>query len=171
MTKLIKGSKIRRCLGQLGVAAAEIGQRLAFRGPHGLDLADEYGVVAARIKVHYAALYKGKRPGEDRTARGAGYVADPVKAIRVLGRKAARDQLLVLCQHVDGKKTAFFQVVVDRSSLLYAYQDEGGIEREGRKGADGDAPQMAVIARGGHDRDSAGKMAQRRSKFILADRH
>jgi len=121
------------------------------------DPADENGVIAAhqlRLVDHFET---GAAPGKDRRPAGTGLPLEPDKTIYRPGGEAIGNVLLVLGQNVDGVVTGVaesFQVV---RTVIEAPQHQGGLQRNGREGIDGQPDGVAIRVDGGNHGDTGGE--------------
>src|SRR5262249_17887986 len=116
----LKDVRTPRVLGQFGVAAPKVCQRLALGGLSGFYLADENGMVARRGTFLNDTLYVSNHVLKHRRSRRAPLVSDSFESITISRSKSAGNELLLLGEDVDGKMRPWGQVLMERRIPLYA---------------------------------------------------
>src|SRR5690606_14387203 len=83
------------------------------------------------------------------------------KAVIALARKTGRHMLMLFAQHIDGEMRRFLENRQRVRLLVEAPQNKRRIERDGRKGINGDANRWPPARAGGDDRNAGREPSKR----------
>ena len=125
------------------------------------DPADENGVIAAGMGGFVGDFKGGTASGKNRCAADTGLPGQAGKAVGRPGGEAVGEFLLVGGQDVDGVVTGLAEGGKVVRVVVEAPEHQGRIERDGRKGIDGEPDRLAVGVDGRDDGDAGGEASER----------
>jgi len=155
----------------LDVAATKVQERLSFVDRGGFDRADYDRVVAAGQKFRNATFHRGNGSCDERRAGRAIAISDLAKLVGLAGGEAARDEFLILGQHVHREGAADLQAIVNSSALVDANQRQRRFERQRTESGHRDSHRLSIGELYRDDRHAGGKVSQGSAKLSFFDSH